>query len=102
VWVGLTAVLVAAAVVVGWAGDIRVGSGSDAGGKLATARVMAAGSTCDPDIGWWAADVDPDGTLHQIFNTEPVGDRYVQATSPVYQCLVMPLQRAMGPWGPVA
>jgi hypothetical protein len=100
--VGLTALLVAAAVVVGWLGDIRMGSGSDAGGKLATARVMAEGSTCDPDIGWWAADVDPDGTLHQIFHTEPVGDRYVQATSPVYQCLVMPLQRALGPWGPVA
>ena len=99
---GLTALLVAAAVVVGWLGDIRMGSGSDAGGKLATARVMAEASTCDPDIGWWAADVDPDGTLHQIFNTEPVGDRYVQATSPVYQCLVMPLQRALGPWGPVA
>ena len=99
---GLVALLVAAAVLVGWAGDIRVGSGSDAGGKLATARVMADRSTCDPDIGWWAADVDAEGDLHQIFNTAPVGDRYVQATSPTYQCLVMPLQQALGPWGPVA
>ena len=100
--VGLVGLLVVAAAAVGWLGDIRVGSGSDAGGKLATARVMAEESTCDPDIGWWAADVDPDAELHQIFNTEPVGDRYVQATSPAYQCLVMPLQQAFGPWGPVA
>ena len=99
---GLVALLVAAAVLVGWLGDIRVGSGSDAGGKLATARVMADRSTCDPDIGWWASDVDPDGDLHQIVKTIVVGDRYVQATSPAYQCLVMPLQQALGPWGPVA
>jgi hypothetical protein len=88
-------------VVVGWAGDIRVGSGSDAGGKAATARVMAADLTCDPDIGWWASDHDPDATLHQLLNTEVRGDQFVQATSVSYQCLVMPFQRALGPWGPV-
>lgn len=101
-WLLRVALVVAAAVLVGWAGDVRFGSGSDAGGKLATARVMAEGWTCDPDVGWWAADRDPDGELHQLVNTEAIGDQFVQATSPVYQCLVMPFQRAMGPWGPVA
>ena len=100
-WALLAGLLVACAVAVGALGDIRVGSGSDAGGKLATVRVMADRSTCDPDIGWWAADVDPEAELHQIFNTVRRGDRYVQATSPAYQCAVMPLQQALGPWGPV-
>ena len=99
-WALLAGLLVACAVAVGTLGDIRVGSGSDAGGKLATARVMADRSTCDPDIGWWAADVDPEAELHQIFNTERRGDRYVQATSPAYQCAVVPLQQVFGPWGP--
>lgn len=82
-------------------GDVRFGSGSDAGGKLATAAVMAERFTCDPDVGWWAAGYDPEADLHQLVYTEAHGDLYVQATSLAYQCAVMPLQRALGPWGPV-
>lgn len=86
---------------VGILGDVRYGSGSDVGGKLATARVMAERRTCDPDIGWWAAPWDPEGDLHQILNTLPVGESYIQATSPAYQCVLRPLQHTLGPWGPV-
>lgn len=68
------------AVVIG-AGDARAFSGSDAGGKAATVATMVEDGTWDPDVGYWAADADPDGDLHPLVKTERYGDRWVQVTS---------------------
>ena len=65
-------------------GDVRAHSGSDAGGKAATARAMA---STDPinrtaDLGYWAAPVDSLGTHHPIVNTTARSNgTWVQATS---------------------
>lgn len=62
-------------------GDVRAYSGSDAGGKAATASVMAERGTLEPDVGYWAEEVDPDGAHHPLVNTEPRGTQWVQGTS---------------------
>jgi hypothetical protein len=62
-------------------GDHRAYSGSDAGGKAASVRVMADRGTSDPDIGYWASRIDPDGLHHGLVNTTHRGDTYVQSTS---------------------
>ncbi len=78
-------------------GSSSAWSGSDAGGKAATARVAAARGTCDPDVGYWAEDLDPTGAHHQLLKTAPVGDRWVQATSLPFTCAEAVLWRLGGP-----
>lgn len=72
--------LILYAAVVGM-GDSRAYSGSDAGGKAATARVMADRGTAEPDVGYWAEAIDPDGDHHPLVNTERRGSQWVQGTS---------------------
>ncbi len=55
--------------------------GTDTGGKLATLAVMDRNGTFDPDIGYWAADLDPEGDLHPLYYTAGVGDRWVNVTT---------------------
>lgn len=62
-------------------GDSRAYSGSDAGGKAATAKVMAQQDRSEPDIGYWAGSFDPDGVHHPIVNTQARGGQWVQTTS---------------------
>ena len=62
-------------------GDSRVYSGSDAGGKAATVRAMVERGDWDPDVGYWAADLDPEGKHHPLVNTHRSGDRWIQVTS---------------------
>jgi len=80
-------------------GDARAASGSDAGGKLATVVVMADQRTLVPDVGYWAEAQDPDGDFHPLWNTAPVGDRWVQATSLPFVAAAVPLYRLAGPAG---
>ena len=80
-------------------GDPRAASGSDAGGKLATVVVMADHGTLVPDVGYWAAEQDPDGDHHPLWNTTRVGDDWVQATSLPFVAAAVPLYRLAGPFG---
>jgi hypothetical protein len=83
-------------------GDVDAGLGSDSGGKLATAKVMAdGGELTDPDVGYWAADADPEGRFHPLVNTMPVGDRWVQAKSLPYSTITARLWPLADAWGPV-
>ena len=61
--------------------DPRGSLGTDTGGKVATLRAMDARGSLDPDLGYWAERYDPDGSLHPLFSTEPVGDRWVNVTT---------------------
>ena len=69
--VGLVALAVA------WLGDPRAASFSDAGGRLATTKVMADSGSWVPDLGYWAGAVDPTGAHHAILFAQPHGDRWV-------------------------
>jgi hypothetical protein len=89
------AALFALYVAVAALGDVAAYSGSDAGGKIVTTKVMAERSTDVPDIGYWAAAADPNGEFHPIVNTSHIGDRWVQATSLPFQLAAVPLYR----WG---
>ncbi len=83
-------------------GDSRAGLGSDSGGKLATARVMADDASRSPDVGYWAADLDPEGQFHPLVNTVPTGDAWVQATSIPYSLVAARLWSIGGPAGVAA
>lgn len=78
-------------------GDTRASSGSDAGGKVATVRVMAETGSSDPDVGYWAEQADPDGRLHPLTKTQLLGDRWVQVTTLPMVLLVVPLWQIGGP-----
>ncbi len=71
--VGLVALAVA------WLGDPRAASFSDAGGRLATTKVMADSGSWVPDLGYWAGAVDPTGNHHadplRTAARRPVGRR---------------------------
>src|SRR5688500_18638468 len=55
--------------------------GTDTGGKVATLRAMDECGCADPDVGYWAERWDPDGSLHPLYYTSRVGDRWVDATT---------------------
>ncbi len=44
---------------------------TDVGGKVATLEAMDARGDWIPDIGYWAAEFDPDGSLHPYYKTVP-------------------------------
>jgi hypothetical protein len=78
---GAVGVLVFAYAVVIVLGDSRAWSGSDAGGKVATVKVMAEHNRWIPDVGYWAQRWDPSGTLHPLLYTTHQGGHWIQATS---------------------
>ena len=81
------------------AGDSRMFSGSDAGGRAASVAAAAENGGCDHDLGYWASDADPSGRFHPIINSEPVTGRYVQPASIPFVCAAAPVVRALGlPW----
>lgn len=55
--------------------------GTDTGAKVATVRVMVERATFDPDVGYWAAAVDPDGRFHPLIYTERRGEQFLAVTS---------------------
>lgn len=65
--------------------------GTDTGAKVATLRVMESHHTFDPDAGYWAAAEDPDGSLHPLYDTRRVGDKYVAVTTFPMLLLARPL-----------
>jgi hypothetical protein len=48
--------------------------GTDTGAKVATLEVMHDRGTTEPDVGYWAAVLDPDGRLHPLYQTTPRSD----------------------------
>jgi hypothetical protein len=61
--------------------DPRGYLGTDTGGKVATLRAMDARGDLDPDVGYWAEDLDPGGVVHPLALTYHVGDRWVNVTT---------------------
>lgn len=43
--------------------------GTDTGAKVATLEHMVDGDTLSPDVGYWAAEWDPEGTYHPLLDT---------------------------------
>ena len=70
--------------------------GTDTGGKVATLEVMRDRGTADPDVGYWAAQYDPDAVLHPLYYTSRVGDRYVNLTTLPMPIVVRPLYANFG------
>lgn len=63
------------------ANDPRGYLGTDTGAKVATLRAMVHNGGLDPDVGYWAAKWDPEGTLHPLYQTVRYGDRWVVVTT---------------------
>ncbi len=61
--------------------DRRAFLGTDTGGKVATLRAMHARGDLDPDLGYWAARLDPEGVAHPIALNTRIGDRFVNLTT---------------------
>jgi hypothetical protein len=77
--------------------DPMGGLGTDTGGKVATLEVMADRPLgLDPDLGYWAAAQDPDASLHGLFYTEGIGDRFINVTTLPMLELAAPLYRVGG------
>jgi hypothetical protein len=55
--------------------------GTDSGGKVATLHAMQHNGGLNPDLHYWASRWDPDGTLHPLYYTKHIGDRWVNATT---------------------
>ena len=55
--------------------------GTDTGAKVATLEVMVETGSWRPDLGYWAEDRDPAGTLHPIYAALPRGDGWVHVTT---------------------
>lgn len=55
--------------------------GTDEGGKVATLRAMDARGDLSPNLGYWAARLDPKGTLYPIALTDHLGHQWVNVTT---------------------
>jgi hypothetical protein len=83
-------------VLLSFGNDPRGSLGTDTGGKLATLAVMKARGSIDPDIGYWAERLDPQGTLHPLYYTAHVGDRWVNVTTLPMMIAAWPLDAVGG------
>lgn len=48
--------------------------GTDTGAKVYTLEVMDRADTARPDVGYWAEDFDPDGSVHPLYQTAAQDD----------------------------
>jgi len=55
--------------------------GTDTGAKVATLDAMVTRGSWEPDLGYWAEDLDPDGRLHPIFDSARIDDGWVHVTT---------------------
>ena len=76
--------------------DPRGTLGTDTGGKLATVVEMDRHGTFDPDVGYWAEDLDPSGHLHPLWYTSHVGNGWVNVTTLPMVLMAKPLYAAGG------
>ena len=69
---------------------------TDVGGKIATLEVMQEKGTATPGVGYWAAEWDPDATVHGLYYTSVVDGTFVNVTTvPVIE-LARPLFAVAG------
>lgn len=69
---------------------------TDVGGKLATLEVMQQEGTATPAVGYWAAEWDPDASVHGLYYTSVVDGHFVNVTTvPVIE-LARPLFAVAG------
>ena len=64
---------------------------TDVGGKIATVEAMDRNGTLSPDLGYWAEDADPDGSLYPMWSTAHVGDKWINVTTLPMLLLALPL-----------
>ena len=64
-----------------FANDPRSFLGTDTGGKVATVRVMHERGDLDPDLGYWAKELDPEGVAHPIALNFRIDDKWVNVTT---------------------
>ncbi|NIS31732.1 MAG: hypothetical protein GWN79_25180, partial [Actinobacteria bacterium] len=69
---------------------------TDVGGKLATLEAMDRRGDLSPDLGYWAEDLDPDGSLYPMFSTAHVDDKWVNVTTLPMLYTALPLYRLGG------
>lgn len=56
--------------------------GTDTGGKVATLEVMTERGRFDPDLGYWAEQWDPDGSLHPLaYTSHTSSGKWVNVTT---------------------
>ncbi len=68
--------------------------GSDVGGKTATMTALS--SSHSLDLGYWAAALDPDGSLYPFFGTSVLDGRWINATTFPMLFLAWPLHTLGG------
>jgi len=69
---------------------------TDVGGKLATLDAMDRRGDLSPDLGYWAEDLDPDGSLYPMWATYKAGDQWINATTFPMIYAALPLYRLGG------
>lgn len=79
--VAATALLLGAYIALSLFNDPHGYLGTDTGGKVATLRAMERAGSLSPDIGYWAEQWDPDGTLHPLYFTAHLGENWVNVTT---------------------
>ncbi len=70
--------------------------GTDTGGKVATLETIDETGTFDLDVGYWAADVDPEGEIHPLWFTSQFDDKWVQVTTLPLIVIAAPLYAVGG------
>jgi hypothetical protein len=95
--VGAMVLLLAVYALLSLANDPRGTLGSDTGGKLATLEMMDRTGSLQPDVGYWAEDLDPQGRLHPLWYTSPVGDQWINVTTLPMLVAASPLYDLGGP-----
>lgn len=68
---------------------------TDVGGKTATLAAMVQGGSTSPDLGYWAAEWDPTGSMHGLYYTSEVDGQYINVTT----VPIMELARPLFAWG---
>jgi hypothetical protein len=94
---GAMVLLLAVYGVLSFVNDPRGTLGTDTGGKLATIATMERTGSLEPDIGYWAEDLDPQGRLHPLWYTDHVGDDWVNVTTLPMLVAASPLYDLGGP-----
>lgn len=71
---------------------------NDVGGKTASVRAMAETGSFNPDLGYWFADVDPDGEFFPLRNsTQTNSGVWINSTSLTTLIPAVPLWSSFGP-----
>lgn len=65
--------------------------GTDTGAKVYTLELMTERGSLRPEIGYWAEDLDPDGSVHPVYQTARTDDGWVAVTTLPMLLLAAPL-----------